>query len=402
MSVSLPDQAWRHQDGLSDLIKSLGGDEMIRFVGGCVRDTLLNLPVNDIDCATRHHPEKTIDLIKSAGFKAIPTGIEHGTITALLPSCAVEITSLRQDVSTDGRHATIAYSDNWEDDAKRRDFTINALYAEAESSRIHDYFGGLADLEKHSVRFIGNPETRIAEDHLRILRYFRFYARFGQATPDATALAACIKRANDLMALSRERIASEVLKILALPNPLAVITLMIESGIFKPILPEITIEGANHLQRLLEREKAYDVSGGDALMRLAALLPEEADLARSLAQRLRFSKEQKKYLIALLTQEDEKPLVLAWAIGKQATMARILLSDRNEDTVKTAIAALKAWERPVFPLKGGDLIAKGLIAGPVVAAVLQNVQKQWVDAEFPNSDWVQEKADSAIAEAKAQ
>lgn len=401
MSVFLPDQKWQHQEGLSDLIKALGGDSMIRFVGGSVRDTLLGLPVNDIDCATRHHPEKTMELIRSAGFKAIPTGIQHGTITALLPTKSpVEITSLRRDVSTDGRHATIAYSDNWEDDAQRRDFTINALYAEAESGLVHDYFGGLADLKTYSVRFIGNPETRIAEDHLRILRFFRFFARFGQNNPDPEALAACIKRANDLMALSRERIASEVLKILALPDPLAVISLMIKSGIFKPILPEITADSILPLQRLVERERLYHLSG-NALLRLAALLPEGAEMARSVAQRLRFSKEQKKYLIALLTAEEEKPLSLAWAIGKEEAIARFLLSDRDEATVNSAIALLKNWERPVFPLKGGDLIAKGLPAGPLVATILQNIQKAWVEAAFPNSDWVQEKATIAIAETMA-
>lgn len=401
MSVFLPDQKWRHQEGLSDLITALGGDEMIRFVGGSVRDTLLGLPVSDIDCATRHPPEKTIELIRSAGFKAIPTGIQHGTITALLPSCPVEITSLRRDVSTDGRHATIAYSDNWKEDAERRDFTINALYAEAKSGLVHDYFGGLADLQTHSVRFIGNPETRIAEDHLRILRYFRFFARFGQNNPDPDALAACIKRANDLMALSRERIAGEILKILALPNPLAVIRLMLQSGIFAPILPEITEKSLTSFEHLLERERDCLISG-DALLRLAALLPEDPDLARAVAQRLRFSKEQKKYLTILLTPEQQKPLALAWAVGKETAISRILRSMRDTTTAKQAIGILENWERPVFPLKGGDLIAQGLPAGPIVASVLQNIQKIWIEAGFPDSHWVQEKAATAIAQANIE
>ncbi|AEI37133.1 CCA tRNA nucleotidyltransferase [Zymomonas mobilis] len=394
MSIYLPDASWRHHNGLGHLIDVFGGDSMIRFVGGGVRDSLLKTAVSDIDCATRHHPEETVKLIKDAGFKAVPTGIQHGTVTAVLPSGPVEITSLRKDVSTDGRHATIAYSDSWQDDAMRRDFTINALYAEPNSSLIHDYFGGIADLEAGCVRFIGDPETRIAEDHLRILRYFRFQARFGRGIPDAASLAACIKRANDLMALSRERIASELIKILALPAPLAIITLMIQSGIFTPIIPEIRDNSLKQLKRLLEREKAYSVKG-DPLLRLAALLPEDPELGRSIAQRLRFSKEQKKYLIALLTPTQDAPCALAWKIGKQAAIGHIVLF-REEDALPSTMSLLQDWECPVFPLKGGDLIKKGLPAGPIVATTLQGIQQQWIEAGFPEAEWVHQKADQAI------
>ncbi|RYD82996.1 MAG: CCA tRNA nucleotidyltransferase, partial [Sphingomonadales bacterium] len=251
----LPDAAWRHGAGLEKLMAALGEkDAMVRFVGGAVRDTLLGLPVKDIDCATRHLPEDSSRLIKQAGFKAIPTGIAHGTVTALLPSGHVEVTTLRRDVATDGRHAVVAFTDEWREDAARRDFTINALSADPLTGEVHDYFGGLADLDQGLVRFIGDPLQRIAEDHLRILRLFRFHERFGRGAPDQAGLAACIARANDLMALSRERIADELLKLLGGKNPAATVRLMFDSGIFRPIIPEIDESGVERLERLIARE----------------------------------------------------------------------------------------------------------------------------------------------------
>ena len=187
----LPDAAWRHAAGLDELMTALGGKEgMVRFVGGAVRDTLLGLPVKDIDCATRHLPDESSRLIRAAGFKAIPTGLAHGTVTALLPFGHVEVTTLRRDLATDGRHAVVAFTDEWREDAARRDFTINALSADPLSGEVHDYFGGLDDLEAGLVRFIGNPLQRIAEDHLRILRLFRLQEPFGRGAPDKDALSA--------------------------------------------------------------------------------------------------------------------------------------------------------------------------------------------------------------------
>ncbi|MBM3928021.1 MAG: CCA tRNA nucleotidyltransferase, partial [Sphingomonadales bacterium] len=211
--VTLPQTDWRDRAGLDTLIDALGGGKNACFVGGAVRDALLGLPVADLDIATRLAPEDVIDALRRAGIKAVPTGLAHGTITAVIASGPVEVTTLRRDVSTDGRHAIVAFTDDWREDAARRDFTMNALYADPQTGEVFDYFDGIADLAARHIRFIGDARQRIAEDHLRILRFFRFLARFGD-TPDPEGLAACTERANDLMALSRERIREEILKLL--------------------------------------------------------------------------------------------------------------------------------------------------------------------------------------------
>ncbi|WP_294292275.1 CCA tRNA nucleotidyltransferase, partial [uncultured Sphingomonas sp.] len=223
--VTLPDTDWRHRAGLDDLIDALDGGKNARFVGGAVRDALLGLPVADLDIATRHQPEDVMHALRRAGIKAVPTGLAHGTITAVIESGPVEVTTLRRDISTDGRHAVVAFTDDWREDAARRDFTMNALYADPLTGEVFDYFGGLADLEARHIRFIGDARQRIAEDHLRILRFFRFLARFGD-TPDPDGLAACTERANDLMALSRERIRDELLKLLVARDAVRVVRLM--------------------------------------------------------------------------------------------------------------------------------------------------------------------------------
>ncbi len=213
MGVTLNLDRLSAREGFAALIEALGGPDQTRLVGGVVRDTLLGLDPADVDLATRLLPDDVLARLKAAGIRAVPTGIAHGTVTAVLPSGPIEVTTLRHDVSTDGRHAVVAFTDAWDEDAARRDFTMNALYADPVTGAVFDSVGGLADLEARVVRFIGDPYRRIAEDHLRILRFFRFHARFGD-TIDAEGLAACSARANDLMALSRERIASELLKLL--------------------------------------------------------------------------------------------------------------------------------------------------------------------------------------------
>ena len=223
----LPDAAWRERPALAAIVAALGGADATRLVGGAVRDGLLGLPVSDIDLATRLVPSEVVERLEAAKIKAVPTGIAHGTVTAVTDDGPVEVTTLRRDVATDGRHAVVAFSDDWREDASRRDFTINALYADSATGEVFDWFDGLADLDARHVRFIGDPLTRIAEDHLRILRFFRFHARFGDGVPDADGLAACATRANDLMALSRERIAAELVKLLAAVDPAPVVATMI-------------------------------------------------------------------------------------------------------------------------------------------------------------------------------
>ncbi|KRB85773.1 polynucleotide adenylyltransferase [Sphingomonas sp. Root710] len=382
----LPKAGWRDNPALDRLMDALGADDGdVRFVGGAVRDTLLGIPVKDIDCATRLLPEESSRRIAAAGFKAIPTGIAHGTVTALLPSGPVEVTTLRRDISTDGRRAIVAFTDEWREDAARRDFTINALSADPLTGDVQDYFDGLADLEKGTVRFIGDPLKRIAEDHLRILRLFRFHARFGRGEPDAKALAACIARANDLMALSRERIADELLKLLACTDPGPTVRLMAESGIFRPIVPEIDDAGVDRLARLINRERAAGVTG-DALRRLGALLPRDAATAVSIAQRLKLSKAATRRLEQAASADDAPARALAYRYGPEVAADVLLRGDH--DATRLGLGHLGDWTRPRLPIGGGDLIAQGLSAGPLVAATLQAIERRWIDEDFPDADRV--------------
>jgi poly(A) polymerase len=361
--------------GVAAVVSALGG--AARFVGGCVRDVLAGQTAKDVDLATPLLPEAVVARLEAAGIKAIPTGIAHGTITAVALGEVVEVTTLRRDVATDGRRATIAYTSDWQEDAARRDFTINALYADPATGALFDWFGGVDDLAAGIVRFIGAPLERIAEDHLRILRFFRFYARFGEGAPHAESLAACNARANDLMALSRERIAMELLAILALPDPAPVIALMIEQGILVPVLPEI--DDAAPLAALIAQEQAQAIAP-DPLRRLAALLPADPKRAEEIGQRLKLSNAQKKRLIAAasrLPADTTAPRALAYWIGVDEAIDRLLLLGSPD------AANLTGWTPPLFPLSGGAIVARGIKAGPDVARILQTVERQWVDEGFP-------------------
>ncbi|HYI41408.1 MAG TPA: CCA tRNA nucleotidyltransferase [Allosphingosinicella sp.] len=364
------------------LLAALGaGEGDTRYVGGCVRDTLLRLQVSDVDLATRLPPREVLERLAKARIKAVPTGLAHGTVTAVVAGQPVEVTTLRRDVATDGRRATIAYTDDWREDAARRDFTINALLADPGTLEVVDYFGGEADLAARHVRFIGDPLTRIAEDHLRILRFFRFFARFGAGAPDAEALEACAARANDLMALSRERIADELTKLLVLPEPVAAVRLMIERGILRPVLPEIEADGAERLDRLVRRERQAGIDP-NALRRLAALLPADEDRAAAVAARLRLSNRSAKRLAAAAGRgpgDAGSPEVLAYALGAEEAVDRILLGDDDPG----ATAALAGWQRPRLRIGGGEIIAMGLAPGPVVARTLQAIEREWAEAGFP-------------------
>ena len=286
MTQTLPKADWTTRADLGALGRALGVQNM-RWVGGAVRDTLLGVAVSDVDCATLHLPDRVIDLCRDAGIRTVPTGIDHGTITAILDSGPVEVTTLRRDVATDGRRATIAFASDWRDDAARRDFTINALYAHPETLEIADYFGGLEDLAARRVRFIGNPRERIAEDHLRILRYFRFQARFGAAL-DSAAEDACADMAGTLKGLSRERIADELLKLLGLPDPHATVARMRALGVLGVILPETCAVHVEALAALMAAEAAQNIAP-HPIRRLAQLhkpcteaqLPEASPLAVS-------------------------------------------------------------------------------------------------------------------------
>jgi len=400
MNRLLPDAPWLHREGLTALVAALGGrDGMTRYVGGAVRDTLLGHAVSDIDCATILLPETVMARIGQAGFKAVPTGMAHGTVTAVLPGGNVEVTTLRRDISTDGRRATVEFSDDWREDASRRDFTINALYADPVTYEVIDFFGGLDDLKAGRIRFIGDPLTRIAEDHLRILRFFRFHARFGQGAPDPAGLAACTARANDLMALSRERIAEELLKLLALPDAHETVAMMHAAGIFAPVLPEIDAHGVALLDRSIRREQLVKASP-DAIRRLAALLPREPELVVRVAGRLRLSNAMRRRLELLASPPPpgEAAIPLAYR-HPGAAIDLLLLSDSDDAELQAAASIINGWNRPTFPLKGGDLVALGLRPGPQVAAALQAIESDWIAAGFPNHEWVERAARATVDQA---
>ena len=382
MALSLDAAKWRRKRGMKRLLEALGADEgLTRYVGGAVRDDLLKLPVSDIDLATRIQPEEVIRRLEKAKIKAVPTGIDHGTITAVSDGHPFEITTLRRDVSTDGRRATVAFTDDWREDAARRDFTINSLSADPKTGELFDYFGGLADLEQRHIRFIGDPLQRIAEDHLRILRFFRFHARFDAGEPDKAALDACTARANDLMALSRERIADELLKLLGLPDPSRTVGIMLQQGILKPVLPEIRKAALRSLQSLISAEQEASFKP-HALRRLAALLPRDGALADDVGARLRLSNKARKRLIcAANAAGQDKPHALAYRTGVECAVDRLLLEGRPEDA-----ASLAGWHVPRLPIGGGELIKRGLPEGPIVARTLREIENRWVEAGFPTGD----------------
>lgn len=374
MTDLLPPADWTQRKDLATLVAALG-EGNARYVGGAVRDALLGLDVKDIDLATPLTPQEVIARLDAAGIRTIPTGIDHGTVTAALPAGPVEITTLRHDVNTDGRRATVAFATDWRDDAARRDFTINALYADPLSGEIFDYFGGLDDLAARHIRFIGDARERIREDHLRILRYFRFQARFGGKLIDKQSEDACSELAATLKGLSRERIGMEFLNLLGLPDPAPTIIRMAELGVLANILPEASPDA---LSRLIREERRYSVSP-DAIRRLAALLPADPALAEQVASRFRLSTAQKKRLASAGDRRDalSNPRELAYRIGLKNALDRVLLAEADA-------APLQGWTPPLFPLKGGQIVARGVKAGPEVARILRAVEDRWIAEGFPD------------------
>lgn len=378
------------------LLAALGaGGAPVRFVGGCVRDAILGLQPADIDIATPESPDQVIRRLEKAKLKAVPTGLEHGTVTAVVPPATFQVTTLRRDVATDGRHATVVFGTDWAEDAARRDFTINALYADAEG-RLYDFTDGRADLAAGIVRFIGDPAQRVAEDYLRVLRFFRFHARFGKGAPDAAALAACSAAAGRLDRLSGERVRDELLKILILPNAADALALMQQSGVLAAILPQARLDVAT-LSRLVRLQAAVAAAGGsdpDLWPRLALLLDGNRS-AEDVADRLKLSNAQRLRLDGLLVlpvfdaamlQDDSVFRLTLYRLGAERCRDGLLLAAAraaiDEDEAVARAIATANWQRPVFPLRGADVLAAGFAPGPTVSALLGELESWWVEAGF--------------------
>ncbi|MDF1586745.1 CCA tRNA nucleotidyltransferase [Marinimicrococcus flavescens] len=364
-----------------------------RFVGGCVRDALLDPDKDaaDLDIATQERPERVTALLEAVGMHVVPTGLKHGTVTAHVGKHSYEITTLRRDVDCDGRHALIEYSSDFVEDAARRDFTINAMSCDADG-RLFDPFGGADDLRGGRVRFVGEPRRRIREDWLRILRFFRFLARFGGEEVDAAALAACEAEREGIDRLSGERVREELLKLLVAPKAARSLRLMVETRVMRHVLPAEPAIG--RFEALVDR-----AHGSDALLRLASLLRGSADGAQgeAVASALRLSRKDGLRLQALLalplpgldtTGREHRRLVWRHGLALWRDLVRLAWAEAGGDPEALAalLERLGHWKVPVFPLRGADVVALGVAPGPQVRRVLERVQARWEAADFPGEE----------------
>ena len=376
-------KAWREHPSVRELMAVLdaaGG--CARFVGGCVRNTLLERPIVDIDVATTHHPQETMRRLRAAGHKAIPTGVSHGTITAVVDGRTFEVTTLRLDVETDGRRAVVAFTDDWAIDAARRDFTMNAMFMDL-CGTLYDPVGGKVDAAARLVRFIGDPYARIDEDALRILRFFRLLAHYGRLPPDPDSLAACRAMAGRLTALSGERIRDELLRLLSAPGAGPVVAAMRDAGILQPLFPGRV--GVDALCRLI----AIDGDDVDSLRRLAVLLPAAAD---DLSRRLRLSRAQRERLTFMTTDRlptdasDRTLRAVFYRLGqarfRDAAYISAVLSPDDAGGHYRGLAIAASWDPPAFPLRGADLRELGLCQGQCIGALLKQLEAHWVEQDF--------------------
>jgi len=356
-----------------------------RFVGGAVRKALLGVPVVDIDIAVPIRPEDAMARLKAKGIRTIVTGLDHGTVTAIAGSHAFEITSLRRDVETDGRHAKVAFTDDWALDAARRDFTINALYASPDGE-IFDYATGVEDLAAGKVRFVGDARIRIAEDYLRVLRLFRFHAWYGRGDLDAEGLTAATEAKDRLKTLSAERIAKEVLRLLEAPNPAPVLKVMAARGILAELLP-------GQLQLVRVEQLAVLDTSRDAVLRLAALVPDSAQAANAAADRFRLSNAGRARLVQALSGEmisaglsSHQARRMLYRLGQACFRDKLLLqwagAPAKEEAWRALLQIADGWQAPRFPLTGRDVMLAGVPEGPEVGRVLAGLETWWVEGDF--------------------
>lgn len=395
MTTSITHAAWLKAPETQKLLAALedaraGGS---RFVGGCVRNTLMGRPVDDIDIATQLTPDRVTAIAINAGFAAHPTGIEHGTVTVVVDHKPFEVTTLRRDVSTDGRRATVAFTESWEEDAQRRDFRMNALYADA-SGQIHDpTSGGLDDARKGRVIFIGDAHQRIREDYLRILRFFRFNAWYARGPIDPQGLHACADLIAGLDALSVERVWKEAKKMLAAPDPRAAWEGMKAIEVAARALPELSNEKRLDALCTLEVDLMLPI---DAMTRVAAALTDQ-EIARTLARRLKLSNEERDRLVAALGDDVKITSYMSlremrraiYKLGNEAFGDRVKLAwadagGEKAQQWRALIAHAQMWTPPKLPLSGDEVMAAGVPAGPKVGVILREVEDWWIDADFPD------------------
>lgn len=383
---TIPVAPWmRHPSAAAVLEILAGGGHIGRFVGGAVRNEVLGLPVTDFDIATDAPPERTLALCRDAGLKAIPTGIEHGTVTIVVDREPVEVTTLRRDVETDGRRAVVAFTDDWEEDAARRDFTLNALYLDADGT-LYDPTGcGIADARARRIRFVGDPETRIREDVLRILRFFRFHASYGRGRSDSAGLAACARLAPSMARLSGERIWKELSRLLAAAGARDVLLTMAEAGVASHLWDGPV--DAGRAAALISLEEAHSLAP-DPVRRLAALIA-EPDGAGAVADRLRLSNaEARRVITAIATpadapSDDRVRRAAVYRHGAEAFAdARLLWAARTGEDVAADLAVAAGWTPPAFPLGGGDVTRLGIPPGPRVGELLRRAEEWWIMGDF--------------------
>ena len=395
MSETLGQRPWMTRPetaAVLDALEAAGGADCARFVGGCVRNTLIGKPVSDIDIATRLTPDQVTAALKAAGLKAVPTGVEHGTVTAVSGGRPFEITTLRRDVATDGRRAVVAFTEDWSEDAQRRDFTLNSLYARRDGSVFDPTGHGCADAWAGRIVFVGEAEARVREDYLRILRFFRFLAWYGSGPADAAALEACEALKGGIASLSAERVSKELLKLLAADDPREAVELMARCGVLGEVLPAADLERFNGMIAI-EDDQLFE---NEPVLRLAALLPDDQVGAAQFAERLRLSNAERDRLVAALAPT---PVFKSWMSPREIRRAVYRLGAQPfRDRAKLAwaragrsattpqwrgmIALGEGWTPPAFPLTGEDVIAAGAPKGPMVGQVLREVEDWWVDHDF--------------------
>lgn len=370
-----------------DALEAVGGAGCVKFVGGCVRDALVGRAGSDVDLATLLRPEQVVEALGAAGLKAVPTGIDHGTVTAVSGGRPHEVTTLRRDVSTDGRRAVVAFTDDWREDAARRDFRLNALYADRTGEVFDPTGAGVEDALAGRVIFVGEPAARILEDHLRILRFYRFHAWYGRGAPDAEGQAACAAGAEGVARLSVERVSHELMRLLAAPDPVPALLAMHEAGVLSRVLP--TASDPIGLKALVPLS-------ADPLLRLSALLPGDPIVAGAEARRLRLPKGAWSRLEAAAPPLDPAGMdarsarALVHAEGGQAAQDRALKALAADpglaDEAGVVLEVARTWTPPRLPVGGQDVARLGVAAGPETGAVLKAFEREWVEADFPEED----------------